>query len=62
MVTVLPLVAHDNLEQQIEAMERDGYVYFPSVLNADGVTELRELSERLEPSAETFDTEVGALW
>lgn len=29
MANTLALVAYPNLEQQIEAMERDGYVYFP---------------------------------
>ena len=55
MTTALPLVAYSNLEEQVEAMERDGYVYFPKVLGDDEIAELRDLSERLEPSAEAFD-------
>ncbi len=55
MTTALPLVAYPNLEEQVEAMERDGYVYFPNVLSVDEIAELRDLSERLEPSAEAFD-------
>ncbi len=58
MATAIPLVAYDELEQQIEAMERDGYVYFPNVLSADEIAELSELSERLEPSAEAFDIDL----
>ena len=55
MTTALPLVAYPNLEEQVEAMERDGYVYFPNVLSDDEIAELSDLSERLEPSAEAFD-------
>ncbi len=55
MTTALPLVAYPNLEEQVEAMERDGYVYFPNVLSVDEIAELRDLSERLEPLAEAFD-------
>ena len=35
MAKALSLVAYDALEGQVEALERDGYVYFPSVLNAE---------------------------
>ena len=58
MATAIPLVAYDELEQQIEAMERDGYVYFKNVLSADEIVELSELSERLEPSADALDTDL----
>ena len=41
MAKALSLVAHNDLESQVEALERDGYVYFPDVLNAEEVAELR---------------------
>ena len=34
MAKVLSLVAYNDLESQVEALERDGYAYFPSVLDA----------------------------
>ena len=47
MAKVLSLVAHNDLESQVEALERDGYVYFPSVLDADEIAELRATMDRL---------------
>ena len=41
MAKALLLVAHNDLESQVEALERDGYVYFPGVLDADEIAELR---------------------
>ena len=41
MAKALSLVAHDDLESQVEALERDGYVYFPGVLDADEIAVLR---------------------
>ena len=35
MAKALSLVAHNDLENQVEALEKDGYVYFPSVLDTD---------------------------
>ncbi len=58
MATALPLVAYSNLKEQVEAMNRDGYVYFPNVLSDDEIAELRDLSEQLEPSAEAFDIDL----
>ena len=55
MAKVLPLVAYEDLDSQAEALERDGYVYFPSVLDADGVAQLRETMDRLETIDECFD-------
>ena len=55
MTIALPLVVYDELEQQAEAMERDGFVYFPNLLSPDEVAELRRLSVQLEPSAEALD-------
>jgi ectoine hydroxylase-related dioxygenase (phytanoyl-CoA dioxygenase family) len=39
-------------------MNLDGYVYFPNLLSVDEIAELRELSERLEPSVEAFDIDL----
>lgn len=58
MTPALPLVAYPNLEEQVEAMNRDGYVYFPNVLSVDEIAELRDLSERLEPSGEAYDIDL----
>ena len=58
MSRALSLFVYDNLEQQIEAMEQDGFVYFPQILTSDEVAELRQLSVQLEPSAEALDTDL----
>ena len=42
MTEALSLVGFENLEEQVEAMERDGYAYFPKVLDA---------AERIKPLA-----------
>ena len=55
MAKVLPLVAYEDLESQVEALERDGYLYFPAVLNNDEVAELRAVLDRLDPIPESFD-------
>ena len=41
MAKALSLIAYNDLESQVEALERDGYVYFPGVLDADEIAELR---------------------
>ena len=58
MPIALPLVVYDKLEQQIEAMEREGFVYFPNILSPNEVDELRRLSIELEPSADALDTDL----
>ena len=45
MAKALSLVAYNDLESQVEALERDGYV--PSVLDADEIFELRVTMDRL---------------
>ena len=55
MAKALSLVAHDDLESQVEALERDGYVYFPSVLDADAIAELRATMDRLEAIPASHD-------
>ncbi len=39
------LVAYDDLDSQVEALERDGYVYFPGVLNTKEIAELHATME-----------------
>ena len=55
MVKALSLVAYNDLESQVEALERDGYVYFPSVLDTDEIAELRATMERLQAIPESHD-------
>ena len=55
MAKALSLVAHNDLESQVEALERDGYVYFPNVLNTEEVAELRDTMDRLETIPECLD-------
>ena len=55
MAKVLSLVAYNDLENQVEALERDGYVYFPNVLDTEEVAELRATMDRLETIPECLD-------
>ena len=55
MVKALSLVAYNDLESQVEALERDGYVYFPNVLDADEIAELRATMDRLPAIPESHD-------
>ena len=52
----LPLVAFDTLDEQTEALYRDGYVYLPGVLDADEIAALRERMDDLTAIPESFDT------
>ena len=42
MADALPLIAYSDLESRVKAVEEDGFVYFPAVLNADEIAELCE--------------------
>ena len=55
MAKELSLVDQPDLESRIRSMEDNGYVYFPSVINANEVAELRDAMDRLEPVEESFD-------
>ena len=55
MAKALSLVAYNDLESRVEALERDGYVYFPNVLDAEEVAELRATMDRLETIPECLD-------
>ncbi len=51
----LPLVVYDTLENQIEALYRDGYVYLPSVLSSGETADLRAQMDALTALPESFD-------
>ena len=51
----LPLVEYHDLESQVKAVERDGYAYFPNVLKAEEIAELKAGLDALEPIEENFD-------
>lgn len=51
----LPLVAYESLDEQVQAVRNDGYAYFPQILDADTVAQLREMMDRLDPVPEYFD-------
>ena len=55
MAGTLPLTALPDLEGRKAALENDGYVYIPGVLDGDEVSELRCRMQGLEPMAESFD-------
>ena len=56
MAKALSLVAYNDLESQVEALERDGYVYFPGVLDAEEVAQLQTTMDRLQAIPECLDT------
>ena len=55
MAEALPLAPYPDLESRVEAMEHDGYVYFPSILNAEEVAELRATMDKLPSIKDSFD-------
>lgn len=55
MVETVYLVGYPDLKSRVEALERDGIVYFPGLLDADEVTELREHMEALTPAQDGYD-------
>lgn len=55
MADPLPLNAFTTLEEQTEALYRDGYVYLPSMLDADQVELLRDRMDALDAIEECFD-------
>ena len=55
MPRTLPLVAQPDLASQVNAVEQDGYVYLPAVLDAEQTAELRAHMDRLQPNPESFD-------
>ena len=55
MSQALPLVAHSDLENQVKAMEEDGYAYLPKVIEGAQLTELRAAMDNLTAFSESFD-------
>lgn len=55
MADYLNLVARKTLEQRIEALEQDGYVYFTGALSDGEIIELRSAMDRLEARPDEFD-------
>lgn len=55
MADALRLVLQPDLESRVKAMHRDGFVYFPSVINPAEVAELRSEMDRLEEIPEYMD-------
>ncbi|MCZ6632697.1 MAG: phytanoyl-CoA dioxygenase family protein [bacterium] len=55
MAEALELTAYPDLESRVEAIERDGYVYYPGVLDAEEVAELREVMDGLTQIEASFD-------
>lgn len=55
MAEPLPLVAYETLEERVEALYRDGYVYLPKVLSAEQTAALRERMDDLDAIPESFD-------
>ena len=55
MSQALPLVAHPDLENQVKAMEEDGYAYLPKVIDEAQLSELRDAMDRLTAIPASFD-------
>ena len=48
-------VGYDTLDERLEAMDRDGFVYFPQLIKKDEIEQLRSHMEALEGVPESFD-------
>ncbi len=55
MAEHLKLAARETLEQRFEALEQEGYVYFPDALSKEEIGALRNAMDRLEARPEEFD-------
>ena len=55
MAETLDLVAYPDLDSRVEALERDGVVYLPGLLDAEEVGEIRRHMESLTPSDDGYD-------
>ncbi|MEM7030437.1 MAG: phytanoyl-CoA dioxygenase family protein [Chloroflexota bacterium] len=55
MTPTLELTHYPDLASQVEAIEKDGFAYFPNYLNADEVAELRACMDDTEPIEASFD-------
>ncbi len=55
MANPLELIAYPDLASRVEAIERDGFAYFPHYLSPEEVAELRDCMDRTEIKPESFD-------
>ena len=55
MIEPIPLIAYPELEEQAEAVHRDGYAYLPGILDAGEIQRLRAAMDALEAIPESFD-------
>lgn len=55
MAESLKLVVRPTLEQRLEDLKQDGYVYFPGALSREEIVELRTAMDRLEARPDEFD-------
>lgn len=55
MAQALPLIAYPDHETRVNAIEEEGYVYFPNVLNAEEIAEMKATMDRLTAVPESFD-------
>ena len=62
MAKALPLVPYPDLEGQVEGLERDGYVYFPGVINAEEIAELRAAMDRLDAKTYLWQSLLSQCW
>jgi ectoine hydroxylase-related dioxygenase (phytanoyl-CoA dioxygenase family) len=55
MAAPLILKHHPGLQDQVAAVENDGYAYFPQVLDADEVAQLRQAMDELKADPAQYD-------
>ena len=55
MSQALPLIAYSDRENQVKAMEEDGYAYLPKVINTEQLAELRDAMDGLTAIPASFD-------
>ena len=55
MTHSLPLITYPDLSSRVKALEEDGFVYLPAILDADEVAALRTAMDRLEAIPASFD-------
>jgi len=60
MTAALPLVVHNKLKDQVAALENDGYVYFPKVINDSEIAALRDKMDELATIEASFDKDQTA--
>ena len=55
MAESIPLVAYESRKEQRDALERDGYVFYPNVLSSGEIDLLKISMDRLKPDPNQFD-------